>query len=185
MRKAKIFTVAIIAVIVSFFAQSTVAYYSAYGMAENVITSGNISFKIHEKTDKGTDFPRDGITVHPGDVVSKIVSIENVCKHPFYVRVKLVYCSESNLVSAEGCFKPNVDTENWIYHDGWYYYKGVVEPGATTPNVFTKVEMVSSVLSDAHRGKTLTLTVVAHAVQSENNPVSGTSTYTASGWPEE
>ena len=134
-------------------------------------------------TDQGTDFPVEGVYIMPGDVVSKQVSIESDCAHPFYLRVKIVYGVDSQELSAEDCFKLNIDESNWQLHDGWYYYKGIVEPGQTTPNVFSHVEIVGNTVDNSYLGKTLTLSVIAHAVQSENNPVSGTDTYTALGWP--
>ena len=81
--KLKTATVALIAVILTFFSQGTLAYYSTVGKATNVVTSGNIQFIIHEKTDAGTDFPKEGVYIVPGDIVSKRVSIESDCEHPF------------------------------------------------------------------------------------------------------
>lgn len=183
--KMKILTVAFIAIVITLFSQGTLAYYSTVGTATNVVTSGEIKFIIHERTDQGTDFPKEGVYVKPGDIVSKEVSVENICKHPFYLRVKLVYGSDNAELTAEECLKLNIDTENWQYHDGWYYYKGIVQPGITTPEVFSKVEIVGDKITTEHIGDMMELTVVAHAVQSKNNPVSGTATYQAAGWPEE
>ena len=183
--KIRCLTIAYIAIAFTFLTQSTLAYYSTVGKATNVVTSGNIQFIIHEMTDQGTEFPTEGVYIVPGDIVSKKVSVENVCEHPFYLRVKLVYGVDSQELSADDCFKLNIDETNWQYVDGWYYYKGIVEPGQTTPDVFSKVEIVGSKVDNSYLGKTLELTVVAHAVQSENNPVEGTDTYTASGWPQE
>ena len=125
------------------------------------------------------------LTIIPGDIVSKQVSIESDCDHPFYLRVKIVYGVNSQELSAEDCFKLNINSEYWQLHDGWYYYKGIVEPGQNTPNVFSHVEMVGSQIDSNYIGKTLTLTVKAQAVQSENNPIQDGSTYTAAGWPKE
>ncbi len=183
--KLKFLAIAYVAIAFIFFTPSTLAYYSTVGKATNVVTSGNIQFMIHEMTDQGTEFPEEGVYIVPGDVVSKKVSVENVCEHPFYLRVKIVYGIDSQELSSEECFKLNIDKENWQYVDGWYYYKGVVEPGKTTPNVFSKVEIVGSKVDNSYIGKTLSLSVIAHAVQSENNPVEGTAVYTASGWPQE
>ena len=182
--KIRCLTIAYIAIAFTFLTQSTLAYYSTVGKATNVVTSGNIQFIIHEMTDQGTEFPTEGVYIVPGDIVSKKVSVENVCEHPFYLRVKLVYGGDSQELSAEDCFKLNIDETNWQYVDGWYYYKGIVNPGETTPDVFSKVEIVGSKVDNNYLGKTLTLSVVAHAVQSENNPVEGTDTFTASGWPQ-
>ncbi len=184
--KIKIFVVAIVATLVTFMSQGTLAYYSTVGKATNVVTSGNIQFIIHEMTDQGTEFPREGVYIVPGDVVSKKVSIESDCEHPFYLRVKMVYGIDSQELSSEDCFKLNINEEYWVLHDdGWYYYTGIVNPGETTPNVFSHVEIVGSKVDNSYIGKTLTLTVKAQAVQSENNPITDGNTYTASGWPKE
>ena len=183
--KAKCTVVALVAIALTFLSQGTIAYYSTVGKATNVVTSGNIQFIIHEKTDAGTEFPQEGVYIVPGDIVSKQVSVESDCRHPFYLRVKIVYGIDSQELSAENCFKLNINEEYWELHDGWYYYKGIVNPGETTPNVFSHVEIVGSKVDNSYIGKTLTLTVKAHAVQSENNPISDGNTFTASGWPRE
>lgn len=183
--KMKIFIVALVAAMMAFISTSTLAYYSAVGKATNVVTSGNIRFKIHELTDQGKEFPKEGVYIVPGDVVSKQVHIESDCEHPFYLRVKMVYGIDSQELTAEDCFKLHIDEKHWELHDGWYYYTDIVNPGETTPNVFSHVEIVGSKVDNSHIGKTLTLTVKAQAVQSENNPITDGNTYTASGWPKE
>lgn len=183
--KIKIFAVAFVAILMTFVSQATLTYYSTVGKATNVVTSGNIRFIIHEMTDQGKEFPKEGVYIIPGDIVSKEVSIESDCEHPFYLRVKMVYGVDSRILSAEDCFKLNINEEHWELHDGWYYYKGIVNPGETTPDVFSHVEIVGSKVHNSYIGKTLTLTVKAQAVQSENNPVVNGAAYTASGWPKE
>lgn len=183
--KARCVVIALVAIMLTFLTQGTLAYYSATGKSTNVVTSGNIQLLIHERSDQGTEFPREGMYIVPGDIVSKKVSIENDCDHPFYLRVKIVYGVNSEELTSEDCFKLNIDEENWILHDGWYYYKDIVNPGETTPNVFSHVEMVGAKIDTSYIGKTLTLTVKAQAVQSENNPLPDGNTYNASGWPAE
>lgn len=185
MRKTKLrmLTIAVIAITITLHSQGTIAYYSTIGRATNVVTSGNISFEIHERTDQGTEFPKEGVYIMPGDVVSKQVSIENICEHPFYIRVKILYGIDSKELPSEECFALNLNRNDWIEHDGWFYYKGIVNPGETTPLVFSEVEIVGDKIDNAYLGKTLTLSVRAHAVQSENNPVENP--WKASGWPEE
>ena len=183
--KIKIVVVALMAALITLMSQATLAYYQAVGKATNVVTSGNIQFIIHETTDQGKEFPKEGVYIVPGDIVSKKVSIESDCEHPFYLRVKMVYGVDSQELSSKDCFKLNIDEENWLLHDGWYYYTGIVNPGETTPNVFSHVEIVGSKVDNSYIGKTLTLTVKAQAVQSENNPITDGITYTASGWPKE
>lgn len=184
MNKAKLLIVAIAAIVITFvMTQSSLSYYVSVGRADNVITSGDIQLKILEKTGDGSDFPSEGVVIVPGDIVSKQVMIENICAHPFYLRVKLVDGVDSTELSSEDCFGINVDTENWIFRDdGYYYYKDVVEPFATTVPVFTEVEIVGEEVDNTYIGKTLTLTVRAQAVQTENNEAENS--WEAIGWPE-
>ncbi len=184
--KLKLITVALVAIALTFLGQGTLAFYQSVGKATNVVTSGNIRFKIHEMTDAGTEFPEEGVYIVPGDIVSKKVSIESDCEHPFYLRLKIVYGIDSQELAAEDCFKLTINEEYWVLNDdGWYYYQGIVEPGETTPDVFSHVEMVGSKIDNSYIGKTLTLTVNAQAVQSEHNPVEDGKYHTAGGWPAE
>ena len=183
--KLKLLAISLAAVLITLFSQGTLAYYSTLGQATNVVTSGNIRFIIHETTDSGTPFPAEGVYIVPGDIVSKVVTIENVCDHPFYLRVKLVSGVNAEELPSEDCFKLNINETNWVLHDGWYYYTGIVEPGQTTPKVFSHVEIVGAKVDNRYIGKVLTLSVVAQAVQSENNPLTDGNTYSANGWPAE
>lgn len=181
--KLKIAVVALVAAVFAFIGQPTLAYYQTVGKATNVVTSGNIQFIIHEMTDQGTKFPEEGVYILPGDVVSKKVSIESDCEHPFYLRVRMIYSTTAQDLTPEECLKLNINSDKWEFHDGWYYYKDIVNPGETTANVFSHVEIVGSKVQTNHIGKTLSLTVNAQAVQSENNPIDDGKVYTASGWP--
>jgi len=181
--KAKLLLIALAAILVTVLTQPTLAYYTTIGKATNVVTSGGIELKIHEKTADGSDFPAEGVYIIPGDIVSKQVSVENVCEHPFYLRVKLISGSTNVALSAEDCLKMDIDTANWTYLDGYYYYNQILHPGEITPPLFTQVEIVGSKVDQTHIGSTLSLTVNAYAVQSENNPADHP--WDASGWPAE
>ena len=184
--KLKILVISLITVAVTFVMQESLAYYTTVGTATNVVTSGEIAFKIHETTNQGTPFPTEGVDIMPGQIVSKRVSVENVCTHPFYLRVKIVYGINSDVLPAKECFELNIDQTNWVLNeDGWYYYQGIVEPQTTTPYVFSDVTMVGSQIDNRHLGKTLSLSIVAQATQSENNPITDNKYHTAFGWPQE
>ncbi len=181
--KFKLLLIALAAILATALTQPTLAFYTTVGQATNVVTSGDIRLMIHEKTADGSDFPAEGVYVIPGDIVSKQVSVENVCGHPFYLRVKLVSGSTNGALSPEDCFKLNIDTDHWTYADGFYYYNRILQPGETTPALFTQVEIVGSQVDQTHIGSTLRLTVNAYAVQSENNPAAHP--WDAAGWPAE
>jgi hypothetical protein len=183
-RRLKVLIVALAAILVTYLTQPTLAYYSTVGRATNVVTSGKISFMIHEYTADGSRFPEGGVYVIPGDVVGKKVTIENVCSHPFYLRVKLVHGVNDDVLSAEDCLKVDLNTEDWIaQEDGYLYYRHVVQPQEMTRPVFTQVEIVGDRVDQNYLGKTLSLSVMANAVQSENNPANVP--WEAAGWPAE
>ena len=181
--KSKLLLVALAAIFVTLLTQPSLAYYTTIGKATNVVTSGDIQLRIHEKTADGSDFPAEGIYIIPGDIVSKQVTVENICNHPFYLRVKLVSGSTNTSLSAEECLKLDIDTVHWTYVDGFYYYNEVLQVGETTPALFTQVEIIGSKVDQTHIGSTLSLTVNAYAVQSEHNDAAAP--WQASGWPTE
>lgn len=183
--KARVLVASVIVMVITLLTQGSLAYYSTVGTATNVVTSGGVSFMINETTDQGTPFPENGVYIVPGDIVSKKVTVTSMCEHPFYLRVKLVYGIDSEELSAEECFKLNINEKNWNFKDGWYYYTGIVESGETTPQVFSHVEIVGTKMDNNYLGKTLKLSVKAQAVQSENNPIKNGETHTALGWPKE
>ena len=179
----RLLLIALAAILLTVLTQPSLAFYTVIGKATNVVTSGNIELQIHEKTADGSDFPEEGVFVIPGDIVSKQVSIENVCSHAFYLRVKLVSSTTNEALPPEECLKMDIDTENWTLVDGFYYYNRILQPGETTPNLFTQVEIVGSKVDQTHAGSTLSITVNAYAVQSENNPADNP--WDAAGWPAE
>ena len=179
--KSKLMLIALAAILVTVLTQPSLAFYTTIGRATNVVTSGAIALQIHEKTADGSDFPAEGVYVIPGDIVSKQVSVENVCSHPFYLRVKLVSGSTNQALTPDECLKLDIDTANWTLRDGYYYYNRILQPGETTETLFTQVEIVGSKVDQTHGGSTLSLTVNAYAVQSEHNPADFP--WEASGWP--
>ena len=181
--RSRLLLIAIAAILITVLTQPSLAFYTTIGKATNVVTSGNIQLQIHEKTADGSDFPAEGVYIVPGDIVSKRVSIENVCTHPFYLRVKLVSASTNAALTPEDCLKMDIDTANWTYRDGFYYFNRILQPGETTPALFTQVEIVGSRVDQTHVGSMLSLTVNAYAVQSENNPADFP--WDAAGWPAE
>lgn len=179
----RLLLIALAAILLTVLTQPSLAYYTTIGKATNVVTSGDIQLQIHEKTADGSDFPEEGVYVIPGDIVSKQVSVENVCGHPFYLRVKLVSGTTNQELPPEECLKMDINTANWTLVDGFYYYNRILQPGEITENLFTQVEIVGSKVDQTHSGSTLSITVNAYAVQSENNPADHP--WDAAGWPAE
>ncbi len=181
--RTKLLVAALAVALIAILSFGTLAFYSVIGTATNVVTTGNIELAIHEKTADGQDFPEEGVSVIPGDVVDKIVTVENVSGHPFYLRVKLVNDSTDQSLSAES-LKVDLNTTDWtVGSDGFIYYNSILQPGQITEPVFTQVEVVGEYVSVENIGQTMSLTVKAYALQSENNPAEHP--WDADGWPAE
>ncbi|MBQ3847639.1 MAG: hypothetical protein II748_02155 [Clostridia bacterium] len=184
MKKIKVglLVISILAIIATLILQGSLAYFTVTGIAENVITFGNIKMKIVETTTGGEPFPEDGVHVIPGETVDKAVTIENVCEQPFYLRVKVVGGIKGQEVPAEDLFEIVINDTNWVARDdGYIYYNRVLQPHEVTEPVFSEVKIVGDKVDNSFIGKTLTVTVKGYAVQAKNNPAD--LTWEASGWP--
>lgn len=180
--KLRLLLIAMAAILVSLFSTQTLAYYTAVGTATNVVTSGSVHLQIHEQTADGSPFPEDGVYVIPGMRVGKRVTVENICQHPFFLRVRLVSGVDNAQLSAEDCLEMDLNLADWtLRDDGFLYYNTVVQPGEETKPVFTWVEIVGAHVDNSYIGSALTLTVDAYAVQSEHNPAQYP--WEAMGWP--
>lgn len=181
-KSVKLAVIALVAVMLTLLAQSTLAYYNVVGRATNVVTSGGVQMQIHETTDNGKPFPKEGLSVIPGDVVTKRVFVENISGHPFWLRVQLVWGDNSDRLVAEDVLQiMDLNETEWIAHEGYYYYHIPLQPGKSTEPLFEKVHLVGALVDQYDIGTALTISVKASAVQSENNPAANP--WEASGWP--
>ena len=168
-----------IAAVLAILSTGTLAFVTVDQPIENVVTAGSVKVEIHEKMANGEDFPKDGVNVLPGDTVSKIATFENVGTHPMYLRVKLTKGVNDESLSAEDCLIMDINTKDWTYKDGYYYYNTVLESGKVTPALMTEVHIDGWAVDNAYLGKKFTLDVTAEAVQSEYN---GATVWEATGW---
>ena len=186
--KKKIFVCAFIAACLSIVAFGTTAYLTYEDTARNVITMGNIKIELQELAvpdGGGEPVPfEDVLDVLPGEEVSKIVQIENVGSEKAWIRIAV----DKAIILAEGVegeadlslVTYNVDFENWLEKDGFYYYKDALKPGETTEPLFTSVTFASD-MGNMYQYSKSVITVTAQAAQVANN---GASALEAAGWPE-
>ena len=73
----------------------------------------------------------------------------------------------------------DIDTTKWTEKDGWYYYNEMLQPGDTTPPLFTAVSF-SENMPNLYQEATAKIDVKAQAVQAANN---GDTVLEAAGWP--
>ena len=160
---------------------SAIAYFTVEQTARNVITAGNVDLVIHEITSDGTDFPKEGMQIMPGDTVSKIVTVENIGGHPIYLRVKLTKSVDDKNLPADKCLILDINDNEWTYKEGYYYYNTPLNGGETTAALFTRVYFHGENINNDYLGASFTVAIDAYGVQSENN---GDTVWDAYGWPE-
>lgn len=134
---------AVLVLVVALLAVGTWAYFSAVGRADNVITMGSVKLALHDEDGAGQPFTT--VSAMPGSVVNKVVYVENVGSGAFYTRVKIT----PEVVDANGKLVPLTDRSlltldlndpDWIPGtDGYYYYRGSVDPKTATSKLFNHV----------------------------------------------
>lgn len=186
-KRIDIFIVLII-VICLFFITTTIAFITRSITAENVITFGNIKMQLIQTTldennqEKYVKNDEDiNITYKP--TVSRIVKIKNLGKHDFFVRISLniieTITNTQKFNTDEFAFC-NSNTDDWIYRDGWYYYKKIVKQNEITSNLTTELKFdIDNIITNYPKGK-FKFKIKAEAVQAKNN---AENVLDVVGWP--
>lgn len=173
--KRKVGLVAAALLLVSMLSFGTLAYFTDAEAATNVMTAGNVEIVLLDQT----DFDGGKTGVMPGDVVSKVVTVENVGTQPAWVRVKVDQAIVPATLTMDG-ITLDFNYTNWTsMTDGYFYYNSALAAAATTEPLFTGVSY-SSALGNDYMNAVVTIYVSAEAVQVANN---GSSFDTATGWP--
>lgn len=191
MKKKKVFAVSTVVVLICLILiPYTYAYVTKQAEAHNYITTGKIEIKLQEQqlNEQGQlePYENDG-QVYPGKQVSKIPTVTNTAGKAAYVRVKvekvvtLLEGKDANpdldLIILEG-----LNTDDWTYVDGYYYYNEVLNPGETTSPLFTGVKF-SEEMTSLYECSTVSINICAYATQYDNQNVEHS--YQAVGWPED
>ena len=171
--KRKLVLTSAVVLILALLAAGTFAYFTKDARATNVITTGTIDITLNdeirggEKT--GTGWKLEGVM--PGQAVEKKVSITNNGSAEAWLRVKLavrvtVDGEEMPLTFGDGQSVLLFATgDGWLAQDGYYYYRNATKSGATTEQLFSSLQL------NAYQGCTVTVDVLAQAVQVKNNNV--------------
>lgn len=182
--KLKLFSLALIIIVLMLifpvtFIDSSFSH-ASNGTSTSLVTSGNIELSVYEITPLKPE-----LTIVPGASIPWHVEAKNAGDHPFYLRAKLSITSTPAENISQDCLQPQFDKSLWEYHDGWYYYKTPIDPESTSVELFKSVTVNGEIVDNSYINKQIAATVVAHAVQSDNNPITDNQTFTASGWPKE
>ena len=176
--KRKLVLTSAVVLILALLAAGTFAYFTKDARATNVITTGTIDITLNdeirggEKTDTG--WKLEGVM--PGQAVEKTVSITNNGSAEAWLRVKLavrvtVGGEEMPLTFGDGQSVLQFETgDGWLAQDGYYYYRNATKSGDTTGELFHGLQL-NPLLPNAYQGCTVTVDVLAQAVQVKNNNV--------------
>ncbi len=190
MTKSRIALIALSICCIALLGAGTAAYFTVQDTAYNVITTGILDMTLQERTAEGAepDTPvgelpefKDAVGVMPGEDISKIVYVDNSGTADLYARIRLsmkVTAADGTELDTE-IIELDLNTADWTFADGWYYYNGSLEPGQSTPPLFTTVAFAET-MDNRYQSSTAAITVEAEAVQSKNNSESALE---AAGWP--
>lgn len=188
--KKKLFVLSVLAIILAGMVTGTLAYYTAKGVAHNVITTGEIDIELVESmvNDRGdtVDYVNNATGLMPGDEHSKIVNVKNVGSNAAWVRVRVgtevtVEVDDKKTSLPTNVLSINYNTTAWTLQDGYYHYNEKLLPGATTAvPLFTEVHLAGADMDDRYQNASISIDVQAFATQVANN---GETVLEAEGWP--
>lgn len=146
------------------------AYFTDTVQVKNTIETGIVEIGIdeYEKTEDGSEKPyEDPKTVIPGDDLSKIVKITNK-KQSAYIRAKVEFEFEDEKLNGSIGIEnlTGIDENNWIYKNGYFYYKEPVDSNQQIV-LFQGVSIPES-WDNTYANCKFYIHVTAEAVQSAN-----------------
>ena len=142
---------------------STFSWFTQSDQVDNVLKTRDLlfSFRVDE------DFQEPSAVI-PGQKVEKAVRAENNGDLPGFVRLLAL----TEIISKDGTPLPadpsvikfeDVNEEQWLFVDGWWYYLDVLEPGEKTPSIFSGVTFAGP-LPDEYKNAGMKIEVKLEAV---------------------
>lgn len=172
----------------------TMAYFTDTDFANNTMTLGKVDIVQNEKDADGNDFDATKVTLVPGQMVDKVITVTNEGDMPAYVRTILLF--ETGDVYAEGA-STNPKDAYWeyllvyghgikdlrddegnlvrvtvgdqVYSVGYVEYTDAVEAGTTTQASLTKFGFTKDAGSETYDlfGESYTILALSQAVQTD------------------
>lgn len=168
MKKSALISILVIS-LVALLAVGTWAWFTANAEpSTNTFTAGTVEIEINETYTPVTEW-------NPGQTSNKDLWVKSLGSKQTYVRVSLtpVWGNEDDegFVAEPGLPVDNVtlnwNQTDWVYSDGWYYYKSILAAGAKTSLLLQSVTLSSST-GDEYQGKVLQIVASAEAVQASH-----------------
>lgn len=187
MNRKKIILLFILSIISLFFVAISYAFITRTIQADNIFTFGNLKMQLLQTTiENGEEVQiadKDNFDIKTDTKISRNIKVKNLGHHSMYVRISLDVVTQSyNLpdLNLQDFIIFDVNKKDWIYEDGWYYYKNNLLPGETTQTLIKNITFNTEKLTDNYNINKFDLKINAYAVQSENN---NKNVLQAKGWP--
>lgn len=94
----------------------------------------------------------------PGEDFKKVVKVKNIGESPCFVRVKVLISPEK----YKDTLSLNINTNDWEYKNGYYYYKNTLNSGNETTPLFTKL----TIPNDLETGDIFDINIYSESIQS-------------------
>lgn len=164
----------------------TAAYYTFSERAHNVIATNGVKIELVETAldANGREIPFADITnAVPGVSYSKLPKIKNLDTGEIWARIKMTQSAASQdgteVDLPSRALNIDLDLENWVFNNGYYYYKTPLGVGEATTPLFTKV-VIDPGMGNEYGDTKVSISLRAEAVQLANN---GSDVLSAQGWP--
>ena len=139
--KKKVATLGLVAAMLLTSAGATLAYFTDKDDATNTFTVGNVSIDLTEpKWDEAGKV--DAPEVYPGEALAKDPTVKNIGANPCFVRVKvegLDCLGDAGNIIYRTDYVDGKLGDNWVEHNGYFYYTKVLAVGATTDALFDQI----------------------------------------------
>ena len=191
-KQKSVFLLVIIALIAMLLClPGTLAAFLADTKAQNHIDFGGVNLKIiqtslNEQGQEEVFDSKEATNIATKAVQSRIIRVKNTGSNPLYVRIQ----PQSKGIDSQG--KPidilafteyEINTADWIYKDGWYYYLHILEPDKVSELLLDELIFDVNQITSKYPGSTFNIDFYVQGVQSEHQNT--LNVLEVSGWPKQ
>lgn len=162
MKKTLLISLLVFSLIALLVVGGTMAWFTDKKELDNKFTAGTVKIEVNEHGFNDIE------NWNPGDTTNKKVSVKSTGSKKTYVRVLLTPEWVDSNLSVENVELILADNTDWVFDNGYYYYKHILEKGEVTSLLLEKVHLIGSETGNDYQGATLRINVAAEAVQASH-----------------
>lgn len=191
-KQKSVFLLVIIALIAMLLClPGTLAAFLADTKAQNHIDFGGVNLKIiqtslNEQGQEEVFDSKEATNIATKAIQSRIIRVKNTGSHPLYVRVQPQFKgidSQGKPIDILAFTEYEINTADWIYKDGWYYYLHILEPDKVSELLLDELIFDVNQITSKYPGSTFDIDFYVQGVQSEHQNTLNVLEVT--GWPKQ